>query len=98
MKRIFLLLALLFACNMMQAAGKTLHQLQQEFVDLRFGMFIHFNIPTFSPEDWPDPDQPASTFNPVRLDCRQWARAAKDANMSYGCLTTKHHIRLRSTN
>ena len=91
MKRIFLLLALLFACNMMQAAGKTLHQLQQEFVDLRFGMFIHFNIPTFSPEDWPDPDQPASTFNPVRLDCRQWARAAKDANMSYGCLTTKHH-------
>jgi hypothetical protein len=26
---------------------KTLVQLQQDFVDLRFGMFIHFNIPTY---------------------------------------------------
>ncbi|MCF0196787.1 MAG: carbohydrate-binding protein, partial [Bacteroidaceae bacterium] len=32
----------------------SLHKLQQEFVDLRFGMFIHYNIPTYSPEDWPD--------------------------------------------
>lgn len=77
--------------SMMLAAEKSLHQLQQEFVDLRFGMFIHFNIPTYSPEDWPDPDQPVSTFNPTKLDCRQWARAAKAAHMSYGCLTTKHH-------
>ena len=92
MKRFFLALALLLACNIsMQAAEKSLYQLQQEFVDLRFGMFIHFNIPTYSPEDWPDPDQPASTFNPTRLDCHQWAKAAKAANMSYGCLTTKHH-------
>ena len=66
-------------------------QLQQEFVDLRFGMFIHFNIPTFAPEDWPDPEAPAGIFNPVKLDCRQWAKAAKSANMSYGCLTAKHH-------
>ena len=59
MKRFFLALALLLACNIsMQAAEKSLYQLQQEFVDLRFGMFIHFNIPTYSPEDWPDPDQP----------------------------------------
>lgn len=91
MRTIFLALALLTCGNIMQAAEKSLHQLQQEFVDLRFGMFIHFNIPTFSPEDWPDPDQPAYTFNPTKLDCRQWAQAAKSANMSYGCLTTKHH-------
>ena len=91
MRTIFLALALLTCGNIMQAAEKSLHQLQQEFVDLRFGMFIHFNIPTFSPEDWPDPDQPAFTFNPTKLDCRQWARAAKSANMTYGCLTTKHH-------
>jgi len=68
-----------------------LHALQQQFVDLRFGMFIHFNIPTFADADWPDPDLPASVFNPVKLDCNQWARAAKSAHMSYGCLTTKHH-------
>lgn len=77
--------------SMMLAAEKSLHQLQQEFVDLRFGMFIHFNIPTYSPEDWPDPDQPVSTFNPTKLNCRQWAKVAKAAHMSYGCLTTKHH-------
>jgi alpha-L-fucosidase len=70
---------------------KTLADLQQEFVELRFGMFIHYNIPTYMPDDWADPDASPSIFNPTKLDCNQWASAAKDANMSYGCLTTKHH-------
>lgn len=60
-------------------------------MDLRFGMFIHFNMPTYVDEDWPDPDASPELFNPVKLDCRQWARAAKSAGMTYGCLTTKHH-------
>lgn len=85
-----LLLAVAFCANSV-AQTKSLHQLQQEFIDLRFGMFIHFNIPTFAPDDWPDPDLSPSVFNPVKLDCSQWAKAAKSANMSYGCLTTKHH-------
>jgi alpha-L-fucosidase len=68
-----------------------LHQLQQQFVDLRFGMFIHFNIPTYMDQDWPDPDASPALFNPTKLDCKQWALAAKSAHMSYGCLTTKHH-------
>lgn len=68
-----------------------LHHYQQQFVDLRFGMFIHFNIPTYANQDWPDPETPAALFNPVKLNCDQWAKAAKSANMSYGCLTTKHH-------
>lgn len=71
--------------------AKPLHRLQQQFVDLRFGMFIHFNIPTYSTDDWPDPLMPATAFNPAKLDCNQWASAARSANMSYGCLTTKHH-------
>ena len=73
------------------AGAERLHALQQQFIDLRFGMFIHFNIPTFANADWPDPDAPASLFNPAHLDCNQWALAAKSAHMSYGCLTTKHH-------
>jgi alpha-L-fucosidase len=72
-------------------AGTPLATLQQQFVDLRFGMFIHFNIPTFADQDWPDPEAPVSLFNPGKLDCNQWATTAKAANMSYGCLTTKHH-------
>ncbi|MBQ6087678.1 MAG: alpha-L-fucosidase [Bacteroidales bacterium] len=75
----------------LQAQNRSLKEVQQDFVDLRFGMFIHYNIPTYTPEDWPDPDTPAEVFNPTKLDCRQWARAAKSANMTYGCLTTKHH-------
>lgn len=74
-----------------KSAGLPLATLQQQFVDLRFGMFIHFNIPTFANQDWPDPEAPASLFNPAKLDCNQWAATAKAANMSYGCLTTKHH-------
>ena len=73
------------------AGVEPLHALQQQFIDLRFGMFIHFNIPTFANADWPDPDAPVSLFNPLHLDCNQWAKAARSAHMTYGCLTTKHH-------
>jgi alpha-L-fucosidase len=74
-----------------QAWSTNLKKNQQQFVDLRFGMFIHFNIGTFQDEDWADPDASPALFNPTKLDCDQWAKAAKSANMSYGCLTAKHH-------
>jgi alpha-L-fucosidase len=70
---------------------KPLLQLQQEFVDLRFGMFLHFNLATFQDREWGDPKDPPSVFNPSNLDTEQWARAAKSAGMTWGCLTTKHH-------
>nr|WP_067057727.1 alpha-L-fucosidase [Mucilaginibacter sp. L294] len=66
-------------------------ELQQKFVDLKFGMFIHFNMPTYMDADWPDPEAEAANFNPKKLNADQWAKAAKSANMTYGCLTTKHH-------
>lgn len=70
---------------------KPLQERQQDFVDLRFGLFIHYNIPTYMDQDWADPEASPAIFNPKKLDCNQWAKAAKSANMSYGCLTTKHH-------
>lgn len=85
------LLACMAAFSQKTPQKKSLPQLQQEFVDLRFGMFIHFNIPTFMDHDWADPEASPSIFNPTKLNCDQWAKAAKSANMSYGCLTTKHH-------
>jgi alpha-L-fucosidase len=88
---VLLLPTILFAQNKPSKSVKPLSQLQQEFVDLRFGMFIHFNIPTYMDQDWADPEASPSIFNPKKLDCEQWAKAAKSANMSYGCLTTKHH-------
>lgn len=71
--------------------AKPLPELQQHFVDLAFGMFIHYNIPTYMEDDWADPDASPAIFNPKKLNTDQWAAAAKSANMSYGCLTTKHH-------
>ncbi|RYG27434.1 alpha-L-fucosidase, partial [bacterium] len=70
---------------------KPLHQLQQEFLDLRFGMFIHFNMATYQDREWGDPNGPVDAFNPTGLDTDGWARAAKSAGMTYACLTTKHH-------
>lgn len=86
-----LLVSVLCQAQTQDQEAKRLNILQQKFVDLRFGMFIHYNIPTYANADWPDPDAPASLFNPKKLDANQWAKAAKSANMSYGCLTTKHH-------
>lgn len=91
MKKILILLFCSLACSLPAAGTRSLRDLQQDFVDTRFGMFIHFNMPTYVDQDWPDPDASPELFNPTALDCRQWARAARSAGMTYGCLTTKHH-------
>lgn len=36
-------------------------------------------------------DLSPSLVNPAKLDCSQWARAAKSAKMTFGVITTKHH-------
>jgi alpha-L-fucosidase len=72
-------------------AATPLLQLQQQFVDLRFGMFNHFNMATFQDREWGDPHGDPAAFNPSALDTDQWAQAAKSAGMTWGCLTTKHH-------
>jgi alpha-L-fucosidase len=85
----FLFFIAIACATVVQSAD--LRSLQQDFVDLRFGMFIHYNIPTYMPEDWADPEALPTIFAPDGLDCGQWATAAVSANMTYGCLTTKHH-------
>lgn len=65
--------------------------LQQRFVDLRFGMFLHFNMATFQDREWGDPSSPPELFHPTALDTGQWAAAARSAHMTWGCLTTRHH-------
>jgi alpha-L-fucosidase len=61
------------------------------FASRRFGMFNHFNVGTFTDEEWARPGQDPKLFAPPQVDCDQWARAAVAAGMSYGVLTTKHH-------
>lgn len=81
---------LLMATNLM-AQTKSLHQLQQEFVDLRLGLFVHFGLPTYQEADWTDPDLSPEVFNPTKLDCNQWAEAAESAHMKFVCFSAKHH-------
>lgn len=83
--------AMNYATAQQKASNKPLPELQQEFVNLGLGMFIHYGMPTFMDQDWSDPDAALSLFQSPKLNADQWAKAAKSANMTYGCLTTKHH-------
>ena len=65
-------------------------------------MFIHFNLNTYF-KGWAEPriteqlnpatgqDYSLTIFNPTKIDCGQWMRAAKSANMKFCLLTCKHH-------
>ncbi|MDO5423092.1 MAG: alpha-L-fucosidase [Eubacteriales bacterium] len=85
---------------------KPLVQLQKAFINLRFGTFIHFNSATVqfcSGElcDWEYDHENAGAprlypfaekdWNPVNLDCVQWAKTAKSAGCRFAALTAKHH-------
>jgi alpha-L-fucosidase len=73
------------------ATELSMTELQQQFLDLRFGMYIHLNMATYEQREWGDPKASPTLFNPKNLDTDQWAHAARSAGMAYGCLTTKHH-------
>ncbi|SEW52019.1 alpha-L-fucosidase [Chitinophaga arvensicola] len=87
------LLFILICASTFQGSAQTkdLQQLQSDFVDLRFGVMMHFNMGTFTNEEWASPDHDPALFNPAQLDCNQWADACKAAGMTYGILTVKHH-------
>src|SRR5260370_40316440 len=65
--------------------GRQLIELQQRFVDLRFGMFLHFNMARFKYREWSDAAASPDLFQPTTLDTDQWAAAAPTPNMLWGC-------------
>jgi alpha-L-fucosidase len=70
---------------------KTVEMLQDEFLKLQFGMFIHFNLATYKGVQWVSGYHDPSTFNPgSKIDTDAWADAAVSAGMKYGVLTAKH--------
>jgi alpha-L-fucosidase len=71
-------------------AGAALSAQQRDFMKWKFGMFIHFNLATFAGTDWAGGYEDPGLFNPTKLDCGQWADAAKEAGMTYLVLTVKH--------
>ncbi|MFW6061825.1 MAG: alpha-L-fucosidase [Planctomycetota bacterium] len=64
---------------------------QQAWLDLQFGLFVHFGINTFNDTEWSDGTLGAASFNPTEFDPEQWCKAAAAAGVGYVLLVTKHH-------
>lgn len=65
--------------------------MQQDFLSLRFGMFLHYNMATYSGMQWVSGYADPSVFDPGgAVDTDAWADAAVSAGMQYGVLTAKH--------
>lgn len=86
----FILLGCLFSLISCESQEKD-KEAVVDFLDLRFGMFIHYNMGTYHQEQWAYPFHDPKSFKPTQIDCAQWAAAAKSAGMKYAVFTTKHH-------
>lgn len=69
----------------------TANQVQKNWMELKYGMFIHFGLTTFEGQDECGSGAfPAEKFAPTELDIASWARLAKECGMQYAVLTAKH--------
>lgn len=99
MKTFIICLSLAFCANTLFAQKSTEepvpsdkpNKYQQEQIERKYGMFIHFGINTFHNEEWTDGSKPASSYKPTTIDARQWVETAKNAGMKYIILVSKHH-------
>lgn len=64
---------------------------QKEWLQLQYGMFIHFGPNTVQMKSWGNGTYPASQLDFSTVDVAQWAQTAKAAGMKYAVLTAKHH-------
>ena len=74
-------------------AADTLATYQQAYVDQRYGMFVCYNMPTYTGEEWAHAGLSPDVFTPtgpLSAVTDQWAATAKASGMRYGVLTTKH--------
>jgi alpha-L-fucosidase len=64
---------------------------QKAWMDLGFGMFIHFGINTYYDVEWSDGTLDHQKVNPSKLNAEQWVLTAKAAGMKYLVMVSKHH-------
>jgi alpha-L-fucosidase len=88
---LFVGLGLTGAAQPDSAYGPTPSASQLAWQDLEYCLFIHFGPNTFTDLEWGKGNERAEVFNPVGLNCGQWARVAKAAGARGIILTAKHH-------
>ena len=109
--KIHLLVALVFcllpafvpaqSTPMVQANNKTSQKTMDGFMNLRFGMFIHWGPVTLRGTEigWSrgnqvpvkEYDNLYKEFDPVLFNADEWVKTAKNAGMKYLTITAKHH-------
>jgi alpha-L-fucosidase len=66
--------------------------LLRQWQDLKFGMFIHYGLSTFTGDWRTNKNASPAAYAPSNLDVRQWIRTAKKTGMKYAVLTAKHTL------
>ena len=94
----FILSAMGFGLCMMQLCAQKVSAVnpiptkqQLDWHEMEFYFFVHFGPNTFTDKEWGHGDEPEDIFNPSNLDCRQWARIAKQSGARGIIITAKHH-------
>jgi alpha-L-fucosidase len=107
MKYFFCISILLLSLGKLKAqplvdpAIKTSKAVMDDFMDQRFGMFIHWGPVTLRGTEigWSrgtsvptkDYDNLYKEFDPVLFNADAWVKTAKDAGMKYLTIVSKHH-------
>jgi len=92
-KLFFYFLLFTFSIYLQAQVSKTPLPTKQQLAwhEMEFYFFIHFGPNTFTDKEWGHGDESEDIFNPKQLDCRQWARIAKQSGAKGIIITAKHH-------
>ncbi|WP_291125900.1 discoidin domain-containing protein [Flavobacterium sp. UBA6031] len=73
------------------ACGPTPSENQMRVQEMEAYAFVHFSLNTYTDQSWGFGNEDVKLFNPLKADCRQWARVCKESGMKGIIITAKHH-------